>query len=882
MFRTVCALLAVSLGGLSASAADPAFGGDWRALSLAFYVVHPGGPLHLGLAFTLPPGGPPDQGGVRQPPAVFWQAFDAEEHPVARQLERFPSLDEATREVKVIDLPDAPAGIYQVRCATTGPRVRLTTGGAAYGVLACRSRQNLVRDAWLYVPPGATELSFNTYASTVTVQDENGNALGSSKDGKLPVQPGQVLHLAVAYEHEGGGFAVVGVPGILCPDAATARAIRGSVETTPDGQCFAHRFQVRMWEWIRARTATDFAVEPVPLASLADQWLADPRHAGLLGITGPLNFIPRILGEQDLDPASPTYGLGTNTSWLGPAYTIADACNPYHGNPAIRNRILLQEFTRYLKLAENGTFNPNDWDHYAGVDGLGFRQRSVQFGYVAPLLDPPLRQLWTEGAEKVMDCLGLRRVSCENQTSHWLLDNWLISQGSGQSVYADVAREFAAALESPEWNSFLRTGYQQERYGPDATYQGLSAAQQAIYYRYSGDAAVKDGLRRVYDLFNHTIAPEPDGTLRGASSFSHRTSGSWVNKQYNAGVRLMADQLPEAGVWYRNLDPAAERERSLEQIRRDLNVSWDEDWFARNRRWYWDYAYNPWLAYYHTYVFPTGPVLRADWPALSPTPFLANYNNEFVFAKRQGYYAALYIGRTSHEWVRQSIRPIGLPEGWEVQDGAYVPTTATAKKAAWQPTQGLALLWFPGYGNWLLGKNWQVYTIQGTRADLGDQTAWPDYYRHKATVDEPHATIEESTQLFDQPVQVHRQIALAEDGVRVGITLRVEADFAPKALVEQFPLLDKEGLTVRWAVGDEWTETTLAAFPETPVTTARIQFRLPSGQGVDWTFANPVAVSRGLPSRHHQQTICPLVVHWTVPLAAGDSRTLSCRVAPLQ
>jgi hypothetical protein len=354
-----------------------------------------------------------------------------------------------------------------------------------------------------------------------------------------------------------------------------------------------------------------------------------------------------------------------------------------------------------------------------------------------------------------------------------------------------------------------------------------------------------------------------------------------VSKQYNAGVRLMASELPEAGVWYQNLDPDEARAKALEHIKRYLAETWDDDWFARNERWYKSYAYNPWLGFYHQYVFPGYEVRKAEWPAVSPQPFFENRNNEFVFAKRPGYYAALYTGRTSHDWVRSSIRTARLPKGWEERDGELVPTTASGKKNAWTPTQGLALFWVPGYGNWLLGKNWNVHTIQGTRADLAEgKVAWPDYYSCETEIDEARATVEQRLRLFDQPVAVQRQVVLDENVVFLNVSLEAEESFSPLRLVEQFPFLDKEGLSVRCRVGGAWQDIP-AGTTALPGVSA-VQFRNGAGAGVELGFANPVTVGFGTSSRHHNQLIRLLEVEWPSALKQGESYRLACRISPLQ
>jgi len=286
------------------------------------------------------------------------------------------------------------------------------------------------------------------------------------------------------------------------------------------------------------------------------------------------------------------------------------------------------------------------------------------------------------------------------------------------------------------------------------------------------------------------------------------------------------------------------------------------------------------LAFFHTYVFPMERVRKAPWPAQSAEPFFQNRNDEFVFAKRAGYYAAAYGGRTSSDWVRKSIKPQPVAEGWEQREGVWVPTTASAKKTAWPPTQGLCLVWFPGYGNWLLGKNWNVYTIQGTRADLpGGKVAWPDYYTCKTAVDAKRARVRQDLRLFDQPVSVRRELEFGEQAIRLQVTLGVEAGFAPKRLVEQFPFLDKKGLLVRCRVGKAWQDTGVVGSRVNDV--SAVQFRNAAGIGVELSFQRPRTVSFGAPTRHHGQLIRLLQVDLSGPLGAGREPHLDCRIAPL-
>jgi len=854
--------------------APPGFPGPFTAAGLAHYVIHQGGPLTVRLEATRPSAELVNNGGIKIPHAIFWQFYDADGRLVAQQYYRFADDGELAKTFST-ELDEAPAGIYQFRYAKSPGAPLATTlttqPPTGSGVMPCRTRMSDITDAWLYVPANAREVRFSTYATDAELLDETGKTLGKSSAGKpIPVTPGTVVRVRV--QRAAGRFGIRGLPPILCPDAATARAIGGSVEIAPNGRVLAHKFQLRMRQWMHGLTPADLAVEEQDLAKLETEWLADPRNAGLLGIMGPFNHLPRILQDQILDPADPEYGLGTNTSWLGPVYVIDKPLNPYRRKRAILNRILLHEFATFLKLSENGTFKADNWYGYAGGDAMAFRQRAFQFGYVAPHIDPALRDLWFEGVSKVLARLGMTRVTCENQTAHWPLDLHMVYVGSGREVYRTMARDYIAAMEDPALNTFMKTGYQQEAYGPDATYQGLCTAQQAIYFKYSGDSAAREGLRRVYDLFNHTVAPEPDGTMQGASSFSHRTQGSWVIRQYNGGLRLMANELPEAGVWYRDHDPEARRKEAVEEIRVGLRTRWDDAWYEENMRWLSTYAYHPWVAFFHRYVFPFGDVRAGPWPALSETPFFKNLNNEFVFVKRARYYAVVYNGRTSHAWARARHQAVPHPKGWELQEGKLVPATASAGKGRWCQTQGLCLFWTPQLGNCLLGKNWNVYTAQMTRADLADgKVAWPDYWTLEGSVDADSANVVQYLRLFDQPVAVHRSLAFTEEGVRLRVELNAESDFAAERIVEQFPFLHKEGLRVRFGQDDSWSDT-----PGPGVSTVR--FEIGERGAVELRFTRPFAVRLRPPCRHYRQDIGCLEVPLGTTLSAGERRSFECMI----
>ena len=70
-------LLFVCAAG-SALAADSDLAGDLRADSLAFYVVHTGGPLQVSLVFSRPAAEPRNASRIRLPYTAFWRVVSSD------------------------------------------------------------------------------------------------------------------------------------------------------------------------------------------------------------------------------------------------------------------------------------------------------------------------------------------------------------------------------------------------------------------------------------------------------------------------------------------------------------------------------------------------------------------------------------------------------------------------------------------------------------------------------------------------------------------------------------------------------------------------------------------------------------------------------------
>jgi hypothetical protein len=761
--------------------------GPFQAEGLAFYLVHDGGPLKCSLKI--------DTRNAKDA-KVFCRFLDAEELSVDKILLHIPAGESKTASFDYG--PNAPKGIYQIKVSGLNYLVTLSSQPEKpFGVmpmrctLFCTSKKQFSK-AFFMIPANAEKLILQQWGKkTVTLTDSNGKeyTIASNKVFKHKVndEHGKIWQLSVQGHTR---LAMGGMPWILCGDAETAKAINGSIEQSSDGRYFAHKYQVKMHEWMQSLTDEELKVKPYDPLKYAEEFKNDPYSGWLLGGWGLMTHIDQIIKRQILDRkigvnkfGHAQYGESPNPTALAAVYMLDRPFNPYYKDPAIARRMFLADFRVLLCLKENDTLH-NSSSNYSGGDAICWAGVCRSFGYTGAMLkDDPMWKHWHEGMTRFVDRFPMFRVSCENQSSHWPYIFLMAGQGSGNAVYRQLAKEYIAGLCLPGNNPFLKTGYQQEAYGPDATYQGLGTCYQAIYYLKTGDINVKNALATIYNLFNHTVAPEPDGTVFGCSSFSHRTAGSWVNRQYNGGVYLLAGVLPEAAAWCRKGIKPTQAETLLKQLPCPAI----------------NYTEKPQIMKYTTAVFTgfenylLGAVKSLPdqkFPVEISDNFTRDFNNEFLAIRRPDYYALCYMGKTS------------------LRNQTALPKTPVNKKAVykWTETQGLAMLWFPGYGNWLLAMNWNGDTGHFLRADLPDgKVAYPDYWSLKTHFENETLTLNQ--EMFQLPgVKLNREIKFDQTSVHVAIRCSFKRDIKINSLYEQIPFLkNKKGLIIEFLRKGMWT-----------------------------------------------------------------------------
>ena len=854
MKKTLISLLIIVSLSATLSAAADLFKGPFKAEALAFYFVHNGGPLELSLNVKA-------EKNARFPKvlACFYRADETLVTWKYRKLKADETIAFHYDYGK-----NAPKGVYQVRVSGMECVYNVkATPKRSFGVMALRcslqvSFPDQFAKAYFLVPKQAGKQfnlshrfgNYTVFAPDGTILYQNKEYNTSSESFETASLKGKVLRLSMKVRKNAPFvFHCTGLPLILCPDAKTAETIGGSLVHSSDGRSFAFPFQSEISGYLGKLTKKELEVKLVPPSAMKKEWEKEPHAVDAL--EGLFKHLNAIIENQNIDPSSPDFGKTPNFVALAIAAGLDKPFNPYYKNPAMIKRALLGIFKRYLLLNENGTMLDVE-TNYSGLDCFEAHKMAQTVFFLSPVVSPQERKLLQEGIRRIADRFPFFHVTCENQSSHWLM----VYQHLGMADvpggdYLKLAEDYAASFADPEQTPHFKTGYLQEKYGPDATYQGLAACIQAVYYRYSGNPVTKKLLQTIYHLFNHSVAPEPDGTVYGTSGFSHRTFGTWVQRQWNAGTPMMAGELPEAAVWYRGPKQNSSLDKALKEMERDRYQKLPQ-WLV--------YPGELHMSLYGGYFFPATPLKNALFPMEVPGNFIKNFNQEFLAVKENGYYAFAYTGMTSAKWMR--------------------PTTCRKPgdrdhRSSWNPIQGIQLIWSKEYGSLFTTTSWNSYTYAMTIADLSDHlVSFPDYWTFQHKFDAGNNTLVLSNKMFDLPAEVTRTIHFGKKEIHQKLLIRSTAPWKCRGFYEQLPLVDKKDMRLEYLVNEKWSQT--------PGIVSAVRVTNGKGAGFLITLKKASAVVLGKEQEKREQKLLPLRFVLGNSFAAGQNILFEYTIRPIQ
>lgn len=742
------------------------------------------------------------------------RVFDPEERLLERRYEPGERVEgEAPWHVMDVPVPAKGAGVYQIAVnGFAGAELQFDVDPALrWGVYASPTLVIPVEQTargWFIAPGNAQALNIQTAGSLrqLSIADRAGVrhlTLGEAQaSGVMRVGSGADRLCAVEIEAQGrceidfGQHAV-----ILCAEESTAAEIGASATTLDDGMICHHKFQSRaqaLLEQYRSLPASAFEV-PVPALSRYRQaWLLEPeRNALLLGPYGAFAALQVLLHEQDLDPASPTFGqihtwregvaesarLLPAAATLAAVYSVDAPFNPLYRNEALRNRIIIAALQDLMLLRESELPHPLVSLYAGGERAFAFARLTRGFPLVIRDCTAEVREVWTEGVQRYADRMSITQVaSTVNQWSYIIRGLQQVAEGVDDPHYARMVDEHIRWLLTN--NQFGRgrgpAGYFEENEGPDATYSGIALHNLAWVWERTRHEGLWRALDECLTLFNHTIAPEPDGSALGTSSFSHRTSGTWLEVQSGGGVAMLADDSAAAAallghVW---LSPSRARTTGQRRVRQrellqrleylPLNALSDpaiglaciagaaELHFAL-----WEhYASQP---------------QPGELPVISDERFTRNFGEEFFCVRRPGYYAFMYAGTPMGKW--QEPRRPADPRQLHPRNGG-----------------GLCMFWSPQFGSSINARNVSALAAHSLLARHTSGADWEEYWSIDRNFDANAATASVTGRIRNQPLRFQRRYAFQEDRIDCELTVTAEQALELQQLIETFPYpLEKPG-----------------------------------------------------------------------------------------
>jgi len=435
---------------------------------------------------------------------------------------------------------------------------------------------------------------------------------------------------------------------------------------------------------------------------------------------------------------------------------------------------------------------------------------------------------------------------------------------------ATVERHINWMLARTQWDlGVMPAGYFFDG-GPDAVYNGITLHNLGWVYKQlqrRGSSPISDrlgqALRGCIDLFNHTIAPQPDGSILGASSFCTRTPGNWTNAQYGGGFTMLSDEFPEAAPLLGRVWPTVQSRSSNINVRRAVDKAVGEKllyWTDPEAIWRPEMAgtvaSGPELHFMIWEHFASQP-LNGELPMKATAPFVRNFGDEFFCVRKPRYYSFIYAGEPLPDYLKPQ-RPLD-PRMQHPRNGG-----------------GLSMFWSPAFGTSLLAQNWSAYAANSILMEQhspdGIRVDWEEYWSIERTFDADRASAHVSGIIRDQPLSFERRYRFLDVGVECNLSLTSAGQVQYTAAWESFPYPSQADARLHVTLVDE------AGRPVNTRPASAIVFRNASNEAHVVVFAQPRVCQLGPErvvdaygqKREYNRVLAALPADWS----PGQQRTL--------
>lgn len=710
---------------------------------------------------------------------------------------------------------------------------------------------------------------------------------GSASTDKLltTLVPGELLELAFTHTAATSYFA--NMPVILCSSALAAATIGGSTFQLTDGTWVYHRFQERLHQRRLELLAADLGSTTsvaADLGTVRDALVTDgtggERGARYVG-----SFLHqlhmRALPWQNLnasshwggsfhgwqahkatrwDHAEPLSGLRAGCAdtdsyvdggiYLAKAFSDEYAYNPYRGDTRVRDRALAGVFLDMMRIAEDDTFvGTQDTTYYPTMMAFDLAERTLApFYYLGPHMSVADKALYAEALQHLVDRSYAELLqSTRNQNSMFLIAFAHFAVGRSRTFPAGEPPAYGNAWTAVDWDRlywqlaldygrYFRESasvggiFDMEATGPDSTYQGITNYNVALTAQLLNDSALASHIGAVYTFYNHFVAPDHAGKMRGGFNFNQRTTGSFAAEQYNGAKGIVDAVVPAVGAWrgltrewagvYARWGPSRTPEQYIDHIITRSYALGTLGGLEFSREEFWTSA-------------ASVEAHNVTLPALEAGSFFRTFGSplQAIAVKTPSYFASMYVGQPAGKWYTERLEikferdesKLGVSSGTPVVGG------------------GLSLFHVGGYGIALLSTNWGpkfAHGVYGVRLD--GTRVWADYgYSGQdkvASVNAASQSVVVQNGISPLSLRYERSYTFQADHVAVSIIFSASAAASLERFVETLP------------------------FPDDDDDAASVQLINPDGQELNVSASVPLYLAQQIVLRRPGSTVSPAVL----------------------
>ncbi len=708
-----------------------------------------------------------------------------------------------------VDVPAAGKGLYRVVIVASWDHwISITPDrpirtGIHPGPGPLYIHGSRLNEAYLYIPPAVQDIGISISEEVqpfnwrLRIEDQDGTILGETRPATFlnyilhtPARGDCIYRVRAVGKTPGACMHLHGVPFVLCPDVPTAQMIHGGLQVDTRGRQTFHACQRVLDTWADSIKPDDLHVPALDVQpdAIEHKQLRDALHQ-----------LPQLLASQDLDPASPTYGLLTaGTPPKGGINLAAIAAgtqhpaNPYHANPALVRRVLLHrlhdlrkqsphfwyeakyDFPKTIEADENSISSAcmrSGW-YSLGGDSLHSLSAVHMKDVLTPALPQEVADAWHQSLRLWVGSRWL--MHCGDTSNQWTYNMAAVLQiwkAIGDDEILGMLRSHSRRMTAPGMLG---------RLNPDATpYSHKSSVgfTRAADLAMTGAGYLADGWG-----FDSEYTIEQVMNMGRVWDVIHEPALiDWWDKFYYLKTHLT---LPKRGVHTVNCFGETCSPTDLNFRTRYYTHKSGLPQGAIDRVIYADLWQNQ------------GQEPKRPWPCLEDGSFTRVIDNKFYFIKTPRYYSISYGGPTLPDWAHLTIAE--AKDGHCRLVGYGGPGYGGSQRKATKPG-GLSAVFVPDCGPTLLGSNsdiWYSNTVWGRRStpirekcssDVDPTIVSSAFADPFVTFDAAGRIYRRTARLTYAPLTVTRMLHFKDDRIIVTLQLTATADLNLTELYESIP-----------------------------------------------------------------------------------------------